>query len=258
MSNICTIEDCESPVLARSWCRKHYARWKSHGDPLGLAGDREPNLPVESSRFIGSNRVHFTTAGDPFVFVQRKRKDGVAETRRYGVVINCENCGKEAFIKNSGGKKDRRFCSHKCAGPVVARQRKKKGSSVRSADALFSTIVRSRGGSCRRCGTTDRLQCAHGFSRRYRNVRWDYRNAFCLCAGCHMYFTYRPIEWDDWLRAEWGNDLYDEIRATALQTTKADAADVLARLRDDWRAMEGFSAVSGHKGWTGLEHRDDV
>jgi len=31
--NTCTIENCQSPVIARKFCRKHYLRWYKHGDP---------------------------------------------------------------------------------------------------------------------------------------------------------------------------------------------------------------------------------
>lgn len=30
----CVIEDCSNPSRQRGWCRKHYTRWKRHGDPL--------------------------------------------------------------------------------------------------------------------------------------------------------------------------------------------------------------------------------
>ena len=257
MADACSIDGCGNDALARGWCRKHYARWKSHGDPEKLVGDREPNAPVESKRVIGNSLVYITTLGDPFVLVERKRKGEVVRTRCYGQIITCENCTKEAFIKNSGAKRERRFCSHKCAGPVVAKQRRtgKRYKSVDAADALFSKIVRARSGACVNCGSVERLQCAHGFSRRYRNARWDYRNAFCLCAGCHMFFTHRPIEWDNWLRERWGGDLYDEIRALAQQTTKVSVPDVIERLYADKKVMDaaGVTAVPGHPGWTGLE-----
>jgi hypothetical protein len=30
----CSIEDCDSPAIARGWCAKHYGRWQRQGDPL--------------------------------------------------------------------------------------------------------------------------------------------------------------------------------------------------------------------------------
>jgi len=31
---ICSIENCNKPHYARSWCQMHYTRWQRHGDPL--------------------------------------------------------------------------------------------------------------------------------------------------------------------------------------------------------------------------------
>jgi len=30
---ICKIEGCKNKIIARGWCRKHYERWRVHGDP---------------------------------------------------------------------------------------------------------------------------------------------------------------------------------------------------------------------------------
>jgi len=30
---MCSLDGCDSPVFARDWCQKHYARWRRHGDP---------------------------------------------------------------------------------------------------------------------------------------------------------------------------------------------------------------------------------
>ncbi len=46
MKNSCAISDCHSPALARGWCKKHYDRWRRHGDPnicfLALSPRGEP------------------------------------------------------------------------------------------------------------------------------------------------------------------------------------------------------------------------
>lgn len=42
----CSIDDCDRRHEARGWCRMHYVRWKTHGDPLKLGyptGDASPN-----------------------------------------------------------------------------------------------------------------------------------------------------------------------------------------------------------------------
>ena len=35
MSNSrCSVENCETAIAARGWCRKHYRKWQDYGDPL--------------------------------------------------------------------------------------------------------------------------------------------------------------------------------------------------------------------------------
>jgi hypothetical protein len=33
MTNMCSIEDCDTKEFARGWCHKHWNRWDRHGDP---------------------------------------------------------------------------------------------------------------------------------------------------------------------------------------------------------------------------------
>lgn len=86
----------------------------------------------------------------------------------------------------------------------------------RRMDKNFSLYIRGRGhcesGREKHAGV---LQCAHGFSRRYTATRWDTRNAWCLCAGCHKYYTHHPIEWDEWMRSRMEN--YEAIRLKAIR-----------------------------------------
>ena len=100
----------------------------------------------------------------------------------------------------------------------------------RQADRLFSLIIRSRDG-CERCGEGSQLQCAHVFSRRYLGTRWDERNAFCLDSGCHIFMTYRPLEWEDWCIARMGRDAWEALRQKALIVTKPDYPMLVESLR---------------------------
>jgi len=104
-------------------------------------------------------------------------------------------------------------------------------------DRFFSVIVRSVG-HCEACGIATNLQCAHGFSRRYRTVRWDERNAFALCRACHVYYTHRPLEWDEWLRDRWGNAGYDVMRNLALNGPKPDLQEIHDRLKPRYDAIK--------------------
>lgn len=108
---------------------------------------------------------------------------------------------------------------------------KKRMSLRKKADTLFSKQVRAAG-RCHLCPKTEHLQCAHGFSRRYLATRWDERNAFCLCRGCHLKFTVRPIEWDDFLRKEWGPHLYEELRALARSSFIPDYEAIIQELKE--------------------------
>ncbi len=84
------------------------------------------------------------------------------------------------------------------------------------ADTAFSKVVRSVG-YCEsdRPDHKGNLQCAHIIGRSYKTIRVDRRNALCLCAGCHMYFTHHPLEWREWVDETYPGR-WDELNAKAL------------------------------------------
>ena len=99
-----------------------------------------------------------------------------------------------------------------------------KTHATKEADRKFSLVIRA-GGRC--YGQTafwtgpsfacaGPLHCAHLFSRRYRNIRWDTRNAVPLCAGHHKYFDTRPIEKDD-MMLNWLEMDYTTLHDLALE-----------------------------------------
>ena len=125
---------------------------------------------------------------------------------------------------------------------------RKKPITTKKLDDVFRDIMRSRG-KCHRCGRGREhgviLQCAHGFSRRYRGTRWTEEDNFCLCSNCHVFFTWRPIEWDNYMRNAWGEEKYDRIKAQAI--TKPDKKEIyerlLARLKELTDAKEPPGSV---------------
>lgn len=98
------------------------------------------------------------------------------------------------------------------------------------ADTLFSHRIRAIG-ACARCGTTERLQCAHIVSRRYLGTRWDDDNAVALCAGCHVYMTHRPLEWEQWVIKRFGAESYEALKKRALAPAKPDYESIVERLK---------------------------
>lgn len=38
----CSVSDCPNAAFARGWCKKHYTRWRVHGDPLFVKVKKSP------------------------------------------------------------------------------------------------------------------------------------------------------------------------------------------------------------------------
>jgi len=93
--------------------------------------------------------------------------------------------------------------------------KRSKGDKAK-ADRLFSLAIRSHG-RCENCQKSSgvQLQCAHIMSRRYSKTRCDLRNAFCLCAGCHIYFTANPVAFGQFVSKTWANEHFELIQKRA-------------------------------------------
>lgn len=106
------------------------------------------------------------------------------------------------------------------------------------ADALWSQMIRSRDGHCRRCLRQPpevTLQAAHIISRRYKAIRWDERNGIALCVGCHHWGHKQPVEFDWWVQKLIGKEVYEALRFEALdyvgEVRRVDLEEVIADLR---------------------------
>ncbi|MDQ5840771.1 MAG: hypothetical protein M3537_06450 [Chloroflexota bacterium] len=124
-------------------------------------------------------------------------------------------------------------------GPISGRRvaskkpKKRQKENYRTqADRRFSIAVRGIG-FCENCGSVEFLQCAHIVSRSYSATRVDFLNAVCLCRGCHVFFTHRPLEWWDWARRRIGEEAFDELRRLAVGGAKIDWKAEAERLKTD-------------------------
>ena len=107
-------------------------------------------------------------------------------------------------------------------------------TAKKKADTLFSKQIRALG-HCQNCGKTEgqvQLQCAHWISRRYSNTRVVAANAFCLCAGCHFFYTHNPTEFSRWAIDQRGEDVYQGLRELSQSISKVDWNATLKQLRE--------------------------
>jgi 5-methylcytosine-specific restriction endonuclease McrA len=107
-------------------------------------------------------------------------------------------------------------------------------------DKIFSQIIRMSG-ECLNCRKTTNLQCAHIVSRRFAATRTDLQNAYCLCAGCHQYFTAWPREFSKFITKNTGSDAYERLKLKAETVTKVDWSEELIRLQAVYKDLQSQS-----------------
>ena len=114
----------------------------------------------------------------------------------------------------------------------MRRLKKKSKNIVNRLDRMFSEFIRlSRNLTCERCGKKyaklcTGIQTAHIISRRHYNTRWHERNAFCLCAGCHIYFHGHPHEFNEFVLKHRTDEEMTLLRGLANEKWHGDFAVV--------------------------------
>lgn len=121
----------------------------------------------------------------------RSRGNLVAVAERFGTDPDVVETAREWYDRQlEAGRRKRK----------VASRRARPAAWTQKLDRLAGDIVRSRG-VCEAKGynhlecDTYPLQWCHGTSRRYLMLRWEPRNAWCMCRTHHGYFGDHPIEW---------------------------------------------------------------
>ena len=80
-NNICSIESCDNKIAARTWCIKHYRRWRRTGDPTNPGKYPIYSTPEESFAARTERR------GDCLIWTGAKGKDGYGRIRIDGRLV---------------------------------------------------------------------------------------------------------------------------------------------------------------------------
>ena len=107
---------------------------------------------------------------------------------------------------------------------------KRRTNYMKRADVLFSQKIRARG-ECEsdRPNHSGMLQCAHIIGRGYKSIRTNELNALCLCQGCHLFYTHRPLEFRQWIEGQFPGR-WDELTVEALRYERVDWKSEVSRL----------------------------
>jgi hypothetical protein len=137
---------------------------------------------------------------------------------RYAAFLFCEKCQRGTGHTKAGA------CSV-CRGRQRRATRRAKSSAQGSnlarfgdvrkiADDLWSVWVRAAHERCEMCDAPFRpeaMDCAHGFSRAERAIRFDPTNTFALCSADHLRHTPPRQAWWDWMREYLGSGAYERL-----------------------------------------------
>jgi len=91
-------------------------------------------------------------------------------------------------------------------------------------DRVFSLYIRSKyKKECYTCGKRNvTLQCGHFVSRQYLATRWDENNCRPQCVGCNMFGGGKPLDFEERLKKELGDETVEKMKKSRHQVLKLD------------------------------------
>lgn len=85
---------------------------------------------------------------------------------------------------------------------------------VKKLDDIVSLIIRLRNKHCVVCGTGEKLNNGHVFSREAYSTRWDISydgNCHTQCNGCNLRHEYDPYPYNNWYIETFGKEKWDAL-----------------------------------------------
>jgi len=116
----------------------------------------------------------------------------------------------------------------------VVKKPKKKVVSLSSLkkklDAVFSKYIRNKYAkngyvTCYTCGkvdTIERMQNGHFISRGYLATRFDENNCRPQCVGCNMFGNGKPLDFEENLKEELGDQFVEDMKKKRHEIMKFD------------------------------------
>ena len=133
-------------------------------------------------------------------------------------------------MKRSGLRRRARIRKVRARKPVI---------TDRMLDQACRAVVFARDGyRCLYDGSTQHLQWAHVYSRRYKSIRWDPDNSMCLSAGAHLLWHHQPARMVQWWIGLVGEEKADQLRHKLLRGDKLDREATLEHLQTMLKTME--------------------
>lgn len=104
MEKFCSIEGCGKRHLARTWCKKHYSRWKSHGDPNTVLNEI---YPTSEDSFLARTQRQ----GECLIWTGSKIKYGYGNIRSGGRTVLAHRW---AYEQEHGNIPEGKVIDHRC------------------------------------------------------------------------------------------------------------------------------------------------
>ena len=111
---------------------------------------------------------------------------------------------------------------------------------VNKLDKVFSEYIRLRDERCVCCGSKERLQCGHLFTRAAYSTRWDTFNAYCQCASCNLRTEYDAGPLTSYFIRKYGIEAYDALHMLhrkPIKFTDTELETQIERFREELRVM---------------------
>jgi len=91
-------------------------------------------------------------------------------------------------------------------------------------DTIFSIYIRKKHpAKCYTCGKTDTpLQCGHFISRSYLATRFHEDNCRPQCVGCNIYGNGKPLDFEEHLKKDLGDEYVENLKKLRHTTVKYD------------------------------------